>query len=149
MWKVRDIPPDLPIHQPRPAIQQPKFLTQHQTPTTLFEALSSSTIPRSLNSATPRLTWYWGHHRLQDCPLRNTHALERESRGTVQSSFDSKSGVVIVALRDNKVVTLASNYIGAQPTCTLGRWIRQETKRISVTQPNIVKEYNQIMGGVD
>ena len=33
------MPPDLPIHQPWPATQQPNFLTQHQTPTTLFELL--------------------------------------------------------------------------------------------------------------
>jgi hypothetical protein len=39
--------------------------------------------------------------------------LESESRETVQSSFDAKSGVVIDAWRDNNFVTLASNYIGS------------------------------------
>jgi len=88
-------------------------------------------------------------NRLEDCPLKKCHSLEKASRGSVKYALDQSSNVVVVAWRDNKVVTLASNSVGIEPAGCTSRWSREKRQRITVNQPRIVKVYNNTMGGVD
>ena len=50
---------------------------------------------------------------------------------------------------DNSVVTLASNCQGVNPIGAAQRWSLAEKKRVDIVQPNIVRQYNLFMGGVD
>ena len=49
----------------------------------------------------------------------------------------------------NKAVHLISMYCSIDPADKCKRWSVAEKKRINVERPNVVKEYNQHMGGVD
>ena len=89
-------------------------------------------------------------NRVEDCPLRSTFkVLEKATRGASEHMLDKTSDVVVVAWRDNKVVTLASNCFGVEPKGCASRWSRSEGQRVNVSQPNIVRMYNSTMGGVD
>jgi len=88
-------------------------------------------------------------NRIEDCPIwKSFKTLEKAERGTTDYRLDRTSNVVIVAWRDNKGVTLASNCVAVQPKGSTSRWNRQLGQRVNVSQPNIVRLYNT-MGGVD
>jgi hypothetical protein len=88
-------------------------------------------------------------NRLRDCPLKKKNILKNANRGTSKCVLDTSSDVVVVAWQDNKTVLLASNAIGVKPTGSVERWCRKRGERITVSQPNIVRIYNNTMGGVD
>lgn len=75
--------------------------------------------------------------------------MKRLKLGSTDYMLDKSSNVIVVGWKDNKVVTLASNTVGVQPMGTAARWSRSEGQRMNISQPNIVRMYNSIMGGVD
>jgi hypothetical protein len=46
-------------------------------------------------------------------------------------------------------VTLSSTYVGPTPVDFVEQWDKRQKKRIKISQPFIVKEYNTTMGAVD
>lgn len=57
--------------------------------------------------------------------------------------------VANVTWRDSKAVNLISNYVGTNPMQTVQRFDKKLNKKITIDCPNIIKEYNSCMGGVD
>lgn len=57
--------------------------------------------------------------------------------------------IASVTWRDTKVVSLISNFVGANPMQSVERFDKKLKKKVVVDCPNIVKEYNSNMGGVD
>ncbi|XP_022827512.1 piggyBac transposable element-derived protein 3-like [Spodoptera litura] len=55
----------------------------------------------------------------------------------------------IVKWKDNKSVLLASNCTGSSATTLVKRWDKAMKRYVDVTAPNIVRNYNQHMVGVD
>ena len=62
---------------------------------------------------------------------------------------DKDTGIWITRWKDSKVVTMASIYAGVNPIKKAQRYSKAEKKRVEITQPNVVAEYNYGMGGVD
>lgn len=46
-------------------------------------------------------------------------------------------------------LTAASSTIGVKPTNNVSRYSQKENKKISVSRPLIIGEYNKYMGGTD
>ncbi|CAG4932290.1 unnamed protein product [Parnassius apollo] len=57
--------------------------------------------------------------------------------------------VATVAWKDNKVVNLASSFVGEMPKAQVRRYDKKTKQYITIDRPNIVGEYNRHMGGVD
>lgn len=57
--------------------------------------------------------------------------------------------ICIVKWNDNKVVTVASNEVSIKPMASATRWSASEKKKISVSMPQQLKNYNKHMSGVD
>jgi len=72
--------------------------------------------------------------------------MKRRERG----SFDycSDGAVYMVKWHDNSIVTMASNCLTHDPVQQANRRVRGQSN-VSVQQPNLVKKYNESMGGVD
>lgn len=51
--------------------------------------------------------------------------------------------------KDNKTVMLVSTYVGAEPVQSIRRLDKKSKKKVTLTCPKIVTEYNIHMGGVD
>ena len=68
----------------------------------------------------------------------------KKTRGFVeeQTSLDQK-------WVNCKVIKLASNYVGAGTMDTAMHWSKLEKKYVDVSRPQIIKECNKSMGGVD
>ncbi len=88
-------------------------------------------------------------NRLQGCKLKSNKDLKKSGRGSLDYMTDLNSGVIIAKWMDNNAVHLASNFIGVEPMQTVSRWIPEEKCRKDIPCPNIIKEYNGGMGGVD
>ncbi|CAK1589631.1 unnamed protein product [Parnassius mnemosyne] len=57
--------------------------------------------------------------------------------------------IVTVMWYDNKPVVLSSSFVGQEPIQLVRRYCKKQKKYIQVDCPQIVKVYNQHMGGVD
>ncbi|XP_015377550.1 PREDICTED: piggyBac transposable element-derived protein 3-like [Diuraphis noxia] len=72
-------------------------------------------------------------------------------RGTTfeVSSDIPNSNIGLVKWYDNKPVSLGSNFITSGTPDEVSRYCKKEKRYISIKRPEIVKLYNQSMGGVD
>ena len=86
-------------------------------------------------------------NRTSGCPLMANKDLESQSRGAMDHRVDNNSGLIVVKWVDNKVVELASNYVGINPVESVNRWSKKDGGRVDVPCPQIVKQYNKAMGG--
>ncbi|GBP51057.1 Chimeric ERCC6-PGBD3 protein [Eumeta japonica] len=73
------------------------------------------------------------------------------ARGTYEEHVSHSNGVDFLATvwKDNKVVTLLSTYVGAEPVGKVSKYDKKAKQKIDIPCPKIVQEYNMHMGGVD
>ncbi|XP_052756520.1 piggyBac transposable element-derived protein 4-like [Galleria mellonella] len=92
-------------------------------------------------------------NRLPNCRLPDKKELMKTSipRGTYEERVSHSDGVDFsaTAWKDNKVVTLLSTYVGAEPVGKVSRYDKKAKQKIEIPCPKIVQEYNMHMGGVD
>ncbi len=72
-----------------------------------------------------------------------------KKRGNIDYRSDNRNRLVIVKWADTKVVTLLSSYVGHRPIERKERYDKKKKVRVKVKCPQIVKHYNDHMGGVD
>lgn len=88
-------------------------------------------------------------NRTNKAPLENVKLLAKKGRGAYDSVYDEKAKVTLVRWNDNSVVTVASNNFSVQPLSSAKRYNRKEHKDVQLPQPDVIKQYNSFMGGVD
>lgn len=99
-------------------------------------------------------------NRIPKCKLPSDAIIKREERGYATEFVGTAYGVDIstVLWKDKKCVRLASTYVGALPFLRLNpehqaakasRFDRKQKRYIEVECPQIIREYNSHMGGVD
>ena len=72
--------------------------------------------------------------------------IKKKDRGSFEYKSDGR--IDIVRRNDNNVVPFCSNTTGSESVGQAKRWIKGKDK-INVTEPAVVRHYNEIMGGVD
>lgn len=75
--------------------------------------------------------------------------MKRDGRGAVDQILSKDKKIVLVKWYDNKPVHLASNFAGKDPMDIVSRYDKKDHKYVDVNRPNVVKRYNESMGGVD
>ena len=75
--------------------------------------------------------------------------LKKEGRGSYDYRTDMGSGLVITKWFDSKCVYMCSTYVNPTETTEVKRWDRSGSKYINAQCPEVVREYNKSMGGVD
>ncbi|KRZ11487.1 PiggyBac transposable element-derived protein 2 [Trichinella zimbabwensis] len=88
-------------------------------------------------------------NQLRGCPVMPSNELKRKSRGATDFCCTKDNKLCVVKWFDNREVILASTYMCVDPVKPLRRWNKRQRQFIDVPCPQIVKEYNQFMGGVD
>lgn len=81
--------------------------------------------------------------------LISEKALKKKERGSYSQVVDKKNKLAVLRWNDNKCVNLISSYTDAEPVQKISRFSKEAKARIDVDCPNIVKQYNKLMGGVD
>ena len=87
-------------------------------------------------------------NRIAGCLLKCEKDLKKEGRGSSSYRCDANSGIVLVQWFDNKC-QLVSTYSSPATSGTVKRWDELSKRHIRVPCPEIVKDYNLAMGGVD
>lgn len=88
-------------------------------------------------------------NRLRGCTLEQDKSLLKKGRGSFDYKVDNNAGIAVVKWADTKCVTLASSCVSHTPTLEVKRYSKEEKKRVNVVCPQIIKQYNTHMGGVD
>lgn len=85
-------------------------------------------------------------NRLKQCNFKKDSQMKRGESDEIVSS-DGK--VSLTKWKDNKSVVMISSAFGRNPEHVVKRWDKSKKERIEVPCPNVVKLYNERMGGVD
>lgn len=75
--------------------------------------------------------------------------LRKKGRGYADQLVRNDGQISLVKWQDNKAVTLVSSALGKEPTDICQRWCKKDKIYKNVNRPNIIKEYNSNMGGID
>lgn len=97
------------------------------------------------------------NNRISNNKLPTDSDLKKCTRGYSTEYVATAHGVTIssTAWKDNKVVRLASSYVGIKSRTekdsieTVSRFVRSSKRRVDVPCPPMIREYNRHMGGVD
>lgn len=82
-------------------------------------------------------------------PFSSDSEMKKKNRGCAEEVTSADRSVACVKWFDNKCVALASNYIGIGKPDKANRYDKATKQKITIDRPQIVKEYNLNMGGVD
>lgn len=90
-------------------------------------------------------------NRLKNCEFSTDKVMKTKGLGSYEILSTSIDRVTINAVKwyDNKAVHLMSTFCEVEPVDIVKRWDKKINRFIDVQRPNIVKTYNQHMGGVD
>lgn len=88
-------------------------------------------------------------NRLNKIPIITRKVMDKKSVERGFSKAIYKEDLVLVAWKDNRGVFMASNKYSADCSTTCKRFCRTKRTNIQVPIPEMVKEYNAKMGGVD
>lgn len=117
------------------------FMDRYFTSVTLLESLISHRF--ILASGTIMSS------RLPKCLQFKKDSEMRRQRGSFDQVVRSDDKVGIVKWYDNRPIFLISTEFGVQPVENCRRWSKKDHTHIQIPRPNLVKQYNSKMGGVD
>ncbi|CAF3536949.1 unnamed protein product [Rotaria sp. Silwood1] len=127
------------------------FDTQEQGFCTKVVLELCETVPLELNKLGIYSVGTVRADRLLGLIVKDEKDLSKEGKESMDHRVAGVDGVELCAVRwyDNKTDNCLSTLYGCQPTDLVERWSSKEKNHIQIAQPNIVKAYNQYMGGVD
>lgn len=88
-------------------------------------------------------------NRTSKAPLLSEKEIKKKGRGWYEEYSDNKKNIALIQWMDSKPVLLTSTFVSADPVEKILRWSKADRAKVEVDCPQIVKEYNRHMGGVD
>ena len=89
-----------------------------------------------------------GINRVESARLRPIKKMEKLERGASDVATDKNRNLTLVRWRGNKVVTVASTFVGKMPLRKTHRYVKAQYGRAETDQPQSIFLYNKGMGGV-
>ena len=92
-----------------------------------------------------------GLNRLKGLGGPSEVAMRKSGRGIFSEYVTEVNGIEVSCIHwyDNKVGSLLSSFVGAEPMQQVQRWSKNENVCKDIICPRIISVYNQHMGGVD
>ncbi|KFM60345.1 PiggyBac transposable element-derived protein 2, partial [Stegodyphus mimosarum] len=88
-------------------------------------------------------------NRTEKCPIMDDKKMSKKERGFYDSKFDTTNEILVVKWKDNKCVSLATNFDTIMPLSSVQRWSVEKKEKVKVNQPHAISSYTSFMGGVD
>ena len=88
-------------------------------------------------------------NRVDNAHLRPIKEMEKLERGASDVVTGRNSNLTLVRWKDNKVVRVASTFVGKMPRKKAHRYVKAQNDRAEIDQPQIIFLYNKDKGGVD
>ncbi|CAK9827654.1 PiggyBac transposable element-derived protein 2 [Anthophora retusa] len=93
-------------------------------------------------AGTVRMNRFYKPHFISDKDIK-------KKKSGYSEDLVSQDDIITVKWLDNKPVHMASNFVGTGTTDKAKRWDKQKSAYIEIDRPEVVREYNKSMGGVD
>ena len=88
-------------------------------------------------------------NRTEKCPFSDAKKFTKKPRESLEYYSTENSTIVLAKWLDNGSVIVGSNEHGVFPCAKAERYTATEKKCVQVPVPNLIKQYNCYMGGVD
>lgn len=88
-------------------------------------------------------------NRFANPPLPSMKEMKIKGRGSSAECISCDGNVILTSWYDNKVVNLGSNFIGVGVVDKANRWDKLKNDYVAIDRPQVVRMYNESMGGVD
>lgn len=88
-------------------------------------------------------------NRIGNPPLMPTKDMDKKTVPRGKYDFASTDGILAIRWKDNKNVTLLSTDVGVEPLKSALRYDKVAKKKVQVPCPDVIKQYNGKMGGID
>ncbi|KAL7867876.1 hypothetical protein SRHO_G00092600 [Serrasalmus rhombeus] len=82
-------------------------------------------------------------------PLQSDKEMAKKPRGSCDEVISRDGKVALVKWYDNRPVLMASNFVGVGTMDEVQRWDKKKALFVMVSRPEVVKLYNDAMGGDD
>lgn len=82
-------------------------------------------------------------------PLQSDKEMAKKPRGSCDEVVSRDGKVALVKWYDNRPVVMASNFVSVGRMDEVQRWDKKKAQFLMVSRPEVVKLYNEAMGGVD
>ena len=86
---------------------------------------------------------------MENTPLKDMKSMQKEDRDSFDVVTDISSNTTAIRWKENKVVNGLSTYTGKEPMQYVKRFCHSAKKKVDIEQPDMIREYNKSMGGVD
>ena len=96
-----------------------------------------------------RITGTIRSNRTSKCPLETDKSLQKKDRGSYDYRYEENEELFFLKWHDNSIFTIGSNHQSVDPVGNARRWSSKSGKKIFVSQPFLISQYNKYMGGVD
>uniref|UniRef100_A0A672KBA3 PiggyBac transposable element-derived protein domain-containing protein n=1 Tax=Sinocyclocheilus grahami TaxID=75366 RepID=A0A672KBA3_SINGR len=87
--------------------------------------------------------------RFANPPLQSDKVMAKMPRGSCDEAVSRDGKVTLVKWFDSRSVVMASNVVGVGTMDEVQRWDKKQGRFLKVSRPEVVKLYNEAMGGVD
>uniref|UniRef100_A0A672KZ53 PiggyBac transposable element-derived protein domain-containing protein n=1 Tax=Sinocyclocheilus grahami TaxID=75366 RepID=A0A672KZ53_SINGR len=87
--------------------------------------------------------------RFTNPPLQSDKVMTKMPRGSCDEAVSRDGKVALVKWFDSRSVVMASNFVGVGTMDEVQRWDKKQGRFLKVSRPEVVKLYNEAMGGVD
>ena len=85
-------------------------------------------------------------NRVKKAPLRPIKEIKKLERGASDVVTDKTSSLTLVLWKDNKVITVASTFVGKMPLRKAHRYVKAQNDSAEIDQPQNIFLYNKGMG---
>ncbi|CAF1562154.1 unnamed protein product [Rotaria sp. Silwood1] len=110
---------------------------------------SSTKLIKILTELGYRVACTLGPNRIQGCPISTEKQFDQKKRGYYEYFISHNNKCIVIVWKDSKRVLLGSNHIGTEPETLIKRWDKEKRCTVDIKAPQIIKQYNKFMGGVD
>ncbi|XP_046971065.1 piggyBac transposable element-derived protein 2-like [Vanessa cardui] len=84
-----------------------------------------------------------------DAVLPTEKVMKKKPRGNFVEAVCDQNRLAVVRWNDNKAVTFISSFVASEPLENIRRYCKDAKEKNNVQCPQIVRQYNRHMGGVD
>lgn len=88
-------------------------------------------------------------NRFQKPPFSSDKDLQKKGRGSSEEIISGDGEIIMTKWIDNNAVFMASNYAATGTPDICKRWDKIKKEYIHIQRPQVIREYNMHMGGVD
>lgn len=85
----------------------------------------------------------------KDCVMEDEKTFMKKPRGSSEVKYRDDKKLAVTRWMDNKPVLMLSTFLADGKTSLCERWSKKNKKYENVTLPEVIKDYNSNMGGVD